>query len=239
MRIIGFIVISVIALSCLSKETLAVLEEKKISKDDELVKLTTVYGDMIIKLYDETPLHKENFLKLARENYYDSLLFHRVIRGFMVQGGDPNSRGAAAGTRLGMGGPEYLIPAEFNDSLIHKKGALAAARTGGPGNPEKKSSGSQFYIVHGKKSSDSELDQVQNKKKNFTYSETQRELYKTIGGTPFLDMDYTVFGEVIFGLNIIDSIAAVTTDRSDRPTTDQLMNMEVISYKDARRIREN
>ncbi len=239
MRTLGIILVSVVVLSCVSKETITTLEQHNITKADELVKLTTNYGDMIIQLYDETPQHKENFLKLAREGFYDSLLFHRVIKDFMIQGGDPNSKGAKAGSRLGTGGPGYLVPAEFNDSLIHKKGALAAARTGGPSNPEKKSSGSQFYIVHGKQSTDAELDQMEQRKKDFTYSPEQREIYKTVGGTPFLDMDYTVFGEVIFGLNIIDSIATVSKDGADRPVTNELMKMEVISYKDARRIREN
>lgn len=237
MRILGVLIIVVGVLSCVNKETIATLEENGISKDDELVKLSTSYGDMYIKLYDETPQHKENFLKLAREGFYDSLLFHRVIKEFMIQGGDPNSKGATSGSRLGTGGPDYRVPAEFNDSLIHKKGALAAARTGGPSNPEKESSGSQFYIVQGKLASDGELDSMEKRKKDFTYTPAQREIYKTIGGTPFLDMEYTVFGEVFMGLNIIDSIAMVRTGSGDRPVEDQMMQMEVISYKDARRIK--
>ena len=184
-------------------------------------------GDIKVKLYDETPKHKENFLKLADEGYYDSLLFHRVITQFMIQGGDPNSRTAADGSPLGNGGPEYTIPAEFNNALYHKKGALAAARTGDNVNPEKASSGSQFYIVQGKPYTDEELDNVE-KRIGGEYTEEQREVYKTAGGVPFLDRNYTVFGEVIEGLDVIDEIAATKTARGHRPEENVYMTMQLV-----------
>ena len=172
-------------------------------KKQEMVVLTTEFGDMTIRLYDETPLHKENFLKLVKEGFYDDLLFHRVIQGFMVQGGDPDSKNAPEKKALGTGGPGYTVPAEFNPNLFHKKGALAAARQGDAVNPEKASSGSQFYIVQGKPVAEKDLLRVQRSKQqksgnfDFEYSEEQIATYSTLGGTPHLDMDYTVFGEVI------------------------------------------
>ncbi len=204
--------------------------EKKIMitpPTESLVELETTYGTMTIKLYDSTPKHRDNFLKLSDEGYFDDLLFHRVINGFMIQGGDPNSRGARPGQQLGMGGPGYTIPAEFVDSLFHEKGALAAARQGDQVNPEKKSSGSQFYIVQGKPLSDEELQMIENRK-GISYTEEQRASYKTNGGTPFLDRDYTVFGKVVKGLEIIDKIATVQTVPGDRPVEDVKMKMRVI-----------
>ena len=192
--------------------------------DRYLVDLETSFGTMRIELSKKTPLHTANFLKLVNEGYYDDLLFHRVIWEFMIQGGDPNSRNAPPGQGLGFGGPDYLIPAEITKELAHTKGALSAARTN---NPEKKSSGSQFYIVQGKKLDDTALDQMEtfgNKK----YTPEQREAYKTIGGTPHLDMEYTVFGHVIDGLGIIDQIAAVKVGGSDRPITDVKMKMRIV-----------
>lgn len=196
--------------------------------------VSTEFGDMKIALYNSTPKHRDNILKLVKEGYYDDLLFHRVIEGFMIQGGDPNSKGAAADARLGSGGPGYQIDAEFNTMNIHKKGALSAARTGA-GNPMKKSSGSQYYIVQGKVATDASLDGFEKKiqsmypeTKDFKYTEAQREAYKTIGGTPFLDMDYTVYGEVIEGLDVIDKIAAVQKNRSDRPIENVKMTIEVV-----------
>ncbi len=198
----------------------------------EKVLIKTSKGNITILLYNETPLHQSNFLKLVNEGFYDSLLFHRVIKGFMIQGGDPKSKNADISTPLGSGGPGYTIPAEFNQKFIHKKGALAAARRGGPGNPAKESSGSQYYIVQGKVITDSELDQkqlsLQRVRPEFRYSPEQREIYKTIGGTPQLDMDYTVYGEVIEGLEVIDSIADVTTAKGNRPIEDVVMFMQVI-----------
>jgi peptidyl-prolyl cis-trans isomerase B (cyclophilin B) len=202
----------------------------------EMVVLSTIYGDMTIMLYDDTPLHKENFLKLVEESYYDSLLFHRVISGFMIQGGDPNSKNAPANTRLGNGGPGYTIPAEFNANHIHKKGALSAARQGDAVNPEKESSGSQFYIVQGKPLEATSLSRTnEHRAKNninyVPYTEEQIEIYSTIGGTPHLDGEYTVFGEVIDGLNVIDSIAAMPVDRANRPYTDIVMTMTIVKRK--------
>ncbi len=186
------------------------------------VKIETEFGDMIFELYDSTPQHRDNFLKLAGEGFYKDLLFHRVIDGFMIQGGDPQSRGADASARLGSGGPGYTIPAEIG--APHFKGTLAAARTGGPSNPEKKSSGSQFYIVQGKPQSDLEIDNAQRSKK-IEYSPAQREKYKTDGGAIFLDMEYTVFGEIIQGMEIIGKLAGVKTAPGDRPIEDVKFNV--------------
>ncbi len=186
------------------------------------VKIETEFGDMIFELYDSTPQHRDNFLKLAGEGFYKDLLFHRVISGFMIQGGDPQSRGADAAARLGSGGPGYTIPAEIG--APHFKGTLAAARTGGPSNPEKESSGSQFYIVQGKPQSDLEIDNSARSKK-IEYSPAQREKYKTIGGAIFLDMEYTVFGEIVEGMEIIDKLAAVKTAPGDRPLEDVKFNV--------------
>ena len=190
-----------------------------------LVEIETTMGTMVAELYNGTPKHRDNFLKLAEEGYFNDLLFHRVIRGFMLQGGDPDSRNAPAGKMLGMGGPSYLLPAEFVDTLCHVKGALAAARTN---NPEKKSSGSQFYIVQGNGPvEDGMLTQIENSK-HFHYTPEQRQMYKEIGGTPHLDRDYTVFGRVIKGLEVIDMIAAAQTGSGDRPVKDIKMKIRVI-----------
>lgn len=196
--------------------------KKKDRKKDVL--LQTSKGDIIIRLSDSTPLHRDNFLKLVKQKYYDGVLFHRVINNFMVQAGDPDSKNAPAGKPLGEGGPGYTIPAEFRVSLFHKKGVIAAARQGDNVNPSKASNASQFYITQGKKFTDGALDTLEiyrlNGKK---IPADQREAYKTIGGTPHLDQGYTVFGEVIKGLDVVDSIAAVSTSRGadrDRPLTD-------------------
>ena len=240
-----------------------------------ILKMETTMGDMTIKLYEETPKHKENFLKLVNEGYYNGMLFHRVIKDFMIQAGDPDSKTAKKGQALGSGGPGYTVEAEFNSNFIHKKGALSAARTGDQMNPEKRSSGSQFYIVQGKTYTDKEMNiieeqskmnqlmpfikeylqnpeneniskQIQEKQnardregldslvlviteivlkqhpdvKVIKYTEEQRELYKTVGGTPHLDGAYTVFGEVLEGIEIVDKIAGVTTGAGDRPEED-------------------
>jgi cyclophilin family peptidyl-prolyl cis-trans isomerase len=196
------------------------------------VKVTTRFGDMVIQLYDETPGHRDNFLMLASKGFYNDLLFHRVINGFMAQGGDPGSRNAAPNAALGAGSPGYTIPAEFNPAFVHKKGALCAARQGDFANPERKSSGSQFYIVQGKRLTDAEIDQMQQyvrrKTPNFTYTAQQREAYKTLGGTPQLDMDYTVYGEVIEGLAVIDSICKQPGSAQNRPFNDIKMTVKVI-----------
>lgn len=235
------------------------------------LKIKTTEGNIIIRLYDETPKHRDNFLKLAKEGYFDGTLFHRVIKDFMIQGGDPDSKNAPKGKMLGTGGPDYTIPAEFvYPQYFHKRGALSAARTGDEVNPEKESSGSQFYIVWGKTFKPAELKQMEhqmamqqeqqvfnqltrehheeimNLRRNRdrvglqelqdklieqtkttckqqdkpTFTEEQIEVYTNVGGTPFLDNQYTVFGEVEEGLDIVERIQNCDTDRNDRPTED-------------------
>lgn len=191
----------------------------------ELILIQTDYGNMKVSLYDSTPKHRDNIKKLASEGYYDGLLFHRVIPQFMIQGGDEDSRDAAPEKRLGSGGPGYRIDAEIG--ALHFKGAIAAARTGGPSNPEKKSSGAQFYIVQGKPVSSAELDQF-SARSGLTYSAEDRARYQKDGGTPFLDNDYTVFGQVIDGLDVIDKIAAIQIGNADRPVQDVKMTVKVI-----------
>lgn len=204
---------------------------------EEMVVITTKYGDMTVRLYPETPLHKANFLKLVNESFYDSTLFHRVIKGFMIQGGDPNSKSAAPGAPLGTGGPGYTIPAEFNAQFIHKKGALSAARQGDAVNPNKESSGSQFYVVQGKPVATADLERmVSQKNRNSSdvssvYSPAQIETYNTLGGTPHLDGDYTVFGEVVEGLEVIDAIANQPVDGRSRPLEDIVMSMKIVKKK--------
>ncbi len=189
------------------------------------VKITTDSGVIIIKLSDSTPLHRDNFAKLVSQGFYDSLMFHRVIPEFMIQGGDPLSKQAAAGTMLGNGGDDMArIPAEFRNGLFHKKGALAAARDG---NPEKASSACQFYLVEGKTYSDAELDMIE-ARVGRKYSPAERNIYKTIGGTPFLDQNYTVFGEVESGLEVINKIVNVPRDVNNRPLGDVRMRMELV-----------
>jgi len=191
------------------------------------VKIETTQGNIVVKLYNETPKHRDNFIKLVKEGAFNDLLFHRVIKEFMIQGGDPNSRGAKPGQMLGDGGLGYTIPAEFVPSLYHKKGALAAARQGDQVNPAKESSSCQFYIVQGKVWNPRELNMIEQRYgKKFTPE--QVEAYTTLGGTPFLDGDYTVFGEVVEGLDVIDKIAAVPCGPMDRPVEDVKMKMSII-----------
>lgn len=197
------------------------------------VAIHTDYGDMIVELSDSTPGHRDNFLKLASEGFYNDLLFHRVIKGFMVQGGDPKSKDAEPNARLGSGGPGYTIPAEMRADNVHTKGALAAARQGDSANPTRASSGSQFYIVHGKTWTGEELDNIIERSSHMTiagfeYTDEQKALYQEVGGTPFLDMNYTVFGHVVEGLNIIDSIANVNTQRGDRPVDDVKFSVSIL-----------
>lgn len=252
-------------------------------KKDFVVTFKTKYGDMVAILYDETPKHKENFIKLAKEHYYDSLLFHRVMEKFMIQGGDPDSKHAQPGQPLGVGSPGYTIPAEFNEKFFHEKGALSAARTPDAQNPEKESSGSQFYIVQGQVWPESELTIDMNKlnngirqlmqNPNYVYLQDtlgrlyysgdmeaykskmislapvcEKELgisvkkevspeklktYATLGGSPHLDGEYTVFGKIISGLEVIDKIAAVQVDPRDRPIEDvpMMVTVEEMSKK--------
>lgn len=203
------------------------------AEKERMVQITTNYGTMVLKLYNSTPLHRDNFVRLVKNKFYDSLLFHRVIEGFMIQGGDPTSRNASADAVLGSGsepGTER-IPAEFKPELMHKKGALAAARDN---NPEKASSNCQFYIVQGRPGSDAELNNQecnlrQQGNMNFYYNDAQRKLYKANGGTPFLDQNYTVFGEVVKGLEVIDKIAAVQKGQNDRPAQNVLMTIKMLN----------
>ncbi len=210
-----------------SEQIEAEVAQEEVVQIEQLVKVSTDYGDMVIKLYNETPLHRDNFIKLAKEGFYNGTIFHRVINGFMIQGGDPETRNAVPNAMYGNGGPGYTVPAEFNKALFHKKGALAAARTGGPSNPQKESSGSQFYIVQGKKYTNLELNTMEQQMGKRMTAE-QKEAYMSVGGVPFLDMEYTVYGEVITGLEVIDSIAAVKTLAGDRPIKDVKMTVSFI-----------
>jgi peptidylprolyl isomerase len=250
----------------------------------ETILISTPYGNMKIKLYEETPLHKKNFMKLVKQGFYDSLLFHRVINNFMIQGGDPDSKQANDTVLLGNGDVGYWIPAEFNPKICHKKGVLAAAREGEDVNPKKESSGCQFYIVMGKKYDSLTLQKAEirvntelvrkinylvgfsgkskklkdyynrlyaqgkedslklavrqltdsvskaeyAKTSHYTWTKAQRKMYETVGGTPHLDNNYTVFGEVIEGLEVIDKIAGVKTDKNDRPKENIRMKITLI-----------
>lgn len=242
------------------------------------VSIKTPKGEIIIRLYDETPLHRDNFLKLAKQGFYNGTLFHRVIKDFMIQGGDPQSKGAPKGKQLGSGGPGYTIPAEFKPEYFHKRGALAAARLGDDANPQRASSGSQFYIVWGKTYSEGQIGQlarqmrqqaaqsvfndlvrerraqvlqlrknrdqaglaalqdeleamteaIMTEKGLGKMSDGQKEAYTTVGGVPFLDGQYTVFGEVESGLEVVEAIQNVATDRSDRPQEDVSMTVSIL-----------
>lgn len=252
-----------LAFTCKSKRS-------GVMENNTVVRIETSYGNIDILLYDETPVHRDNFIKLINEEFYNNLLFHRVINNFMIQGGDPLSRDAEEDTQIGSGGPGYTIPAEIHNHIFHKKGALASARLGDNVNPEKESSGSQFYIVHGNVFSHLQLEEMENKindqKKQqfasqqfrdlereylnndtepdyqvineqvsnlvkdhfnetnlFKFSAEQIEAYTTIGGTPHLDMAYTVFGETIEGFDVIDKIAAVETGSGSRPLSDVII----------------
>jgi cyclophilin family peptidyl-prolyl cis-trans isomerase len=184
---------------------------------ETVVVFQTTKGVIKVKLYNETFMHKENFIKLVSEGFYNGVLFHRVIKDFMIQAGDPESKDAKPGVQLGNGGPDYTIPAEFYAPLYHKKGALAAARSGDNVNPNRESSGSQFYIVQGKKFTLAQLEAMESSKKHIPFTEEQKIAYTTVGGTPHLDYAYTVFGEVIEGLEVVDAIALSSTDEMNRP----------------------
>lgn len=240
------------------------------------VKIQTTLGDIVVRLYDETPIHRDNFMKLVKEGYYDGTLFHRVIKDFMIQGGDPDSKGAPAGMPLGVGGPDYTLEAEIKDGLFHKRGALAAARQGDQVNPERRSSGSQFYIVWGQVYNEGQLRQFSQQMKmqrmqdvfnklasehrdeimqmrrernraglqelqdkliaeaeskvsgSPGLTEEQKKVYSTLGGTPHLDGQYTVFGEVESGLDIVEMIQNSATGQGDRPVDDIEMKITVI-----------
>lgn len=188
------------------------------SQNETMFVISTDHGDITCMLYDKTPGHRDNFIKLIKEGWFNGSTFHRVIENFMIQGG-----GKEGGT-VDVG---YTIPAEFYPEYIHKKGALAAARQGDNVNPKKMSSGSQFYIVQGKRYTDSELSALE-ARKNCEWTPEQKEIYRNTGGTPFLDFDYTVFGEVIDGLEVVDKIAAVQTGQRDKPLKDVKMTIRII-----------
>ncbi|TDQ09593.1 peptidylprolyl isomerase [Pedobacter metabolipauper] len=198
----------------------------------QYVRIKTDMGECIVKLYNETPLHRDNFLKLAKAHVYDGTLFHRVIKDFMIQGGDPDSRKPDPKLKAGKDSVNYTVPAEFRDSLFHKKGVLAAARDN---NPEKASSGSQFYLVQGKTFTDEQLDDVEIKRLKFKIPKSQREVYKSIGGTPHLDRNYTVYGEVVKGLEMVDKIASVVTAQ-DKPVTDVVMTVTILKKRESKKL---
>jgi len=193
------------------------------------VQMKTSLGDITMVLYDDTPLHRDNFIKLIGKNYYDGVLFHRVIPGFMVQAGDPNSKNAKPGVQLGSGNPGYTVPAEFKSNHYHKKGALCAARIGDDYNPKKESSGSQFYIVTGRVLSAASLENLEIQGRHPKFSAQEKKDYTTIGGTPQLDTQYTVFGEVTSGMDVVEKIAKAERDGADRPKTDvKILSCKVI-----------
>lgn len=214
----------------ISVSTFATRKEKRAQ-----VLFETSMGNIRIELYNETPLHRDNFLKKVKHGFYDGLLFHRVIKDFMVQGGDPTSKNAPKGKMLGDGEDGEMIPAEFAlPNIFHKRGAIAMAREGDDVNPKRSSSSCQFYIVWGKKFDDEMLTKVQQRLDKMTngavkIDSTQAEVYKTIGGVPHLDGQYTVFGEVIEGLDVVDKIQQVGTDANDRPLEDvKILKAKVI-----------
>lgn len=194
---------------------------------EQLIKISTLQGNMLIKLYNETPGHRDNMIKLINEGFYEGQLFHRVINDFMIQGGDPNSVDAPRGQQLGQGGPGYTQPAEIHNNLYHKKGALAAARKGDRVNPEKASSGSQFYLVQGRIFTPDMLKMME-QDRAITFTPEAIEAYTTIGGTPHLDGGYTVFGEVVEGLDVLDRIAAMPCDANDRPLEDVVYQISLV-----------
>lgn len=201
---------------------------------NQYVRIKTSYGSVIIRLYNETPKHRDNFIKLTKEGFYNGTLFHRVIQNFMIQGGDPDSKKAVAGQALGEGDLKYTVPAEFKDSLFHKRGVLAAARDN---NPAKASSACQFYIVEGKRQTDARIDSLQQTRlKGFTVPEWQRAWYRSVGGTPQLDHGYTVYGEVVSGIDMVDRIAAVKTDKKDRPEQDVPMTVELLKKRECNQL---
>jgi peptidyl-prolyl cis-trans isomerase B (cyclophilin B) len=224
------------AIGAFAAWAIAATAQSPTSEKRHLVEINTTAGRMVVELYNETPLHRDNFLKLVRDHYYDSLLFHRVIEGFMIQGGDPDSRQADDRTKpLGDGGPGYTLPAEFRPELFHRKGALAAARIGDDVNPEKRSDGSQFYIVQGRQWAPADLARMEerlnmNRPDSLAihYTPEQIEAYKTGGGAPHLDGNYTVFGQLVEGFDVLDRIAGSPCDNQARPLADVRMWMRVI-----------
>jgi cyclophilin family peptidyl-prolyl cis-trans isomerase len=226
--LIGLIVACLFVTGCSGTKATA---NRTIATKPRMAEIATNYGNIVVKLYDSTPFHRDNFIKLVKEGFYDSLLFHRVIDSFMIQGGDPESKNAPDSVQLGEGeAPGNRIPAEFNKNYFHKKGALAAARDD---NPEKASSNCQFYIVQGKPYNDTALNmiecQVRTENPGFSFTDSQRKVYNTVGGAPFLDQNYTVFGEVVKGLEIVDKIANLPRDANDRPFQNVRMHIRMLN----------
>jgi len=223
-----------IAFSSFSAKSQNIFERLFGKPKNSYIRITTNKGSCVVKLYNQTPKHRDNFLKLTKEGFYDGTLFHRVIENFMIQGGDPDSKDAKQGQILGNGDLGYRIQPEFRDSLFHKKGALAAARDN---NPEKASSASQFYIVQGKTFTDEELDMIEQQRLGGRkIPDWQRKVYKTLGGTPHLDQNYTVFGEVAVGIAMVDSIASVPTDENDRPLEDIRIQVKILKKREAKKL---
>jgi peptidyl-prolyl cis-trans isomerase B (cyclophilin B) len=202
----------------------------------QFVRISTDKGSCVVLLYNQTPLHRDNFVKIAQEGKLSETLFHRVIKGFMIQGGDPDSKTAKPGQALGDGDWGYTVPAEFRDSLFHKKGVIAAARDD---NPTKASSACQFYLAQGKVFTDEQLDLLEQNRLKRKIPTWQREVYKTLGGIPHLDQNYTVFGEVVQGIELIDTIAAVKTGPADRPVDDVRMTVTVLKKKEAKKLEKS
>ncbi len=205
------------------EQTIQVIQPSKC-----LVNIVTSLGTITVELFEDTPLHRDNFIKLVKEGFYNHLLFHRVIAGFMIQGGDPDSKNARQDDNIGSGGPGYMIPAEISPEHVHIRGALAAARTGDDINPQKKSSGSQFYLVQGKKVTNETLDKLE-AQKGIKYSTAQRQAYLKFGGAPQLDMEYTVFGQIIDGFDVLDKITQVKVGKADRPIENIEMKLNLIN----------
>jgi peptidyl-prolyl cis-trans isomerase B (cyclophilin B) len=220
------IIYLVVALTMINAQSVLTGQEKNTPKE-RLIRIETTLGNMVVKLYNETPLHRDNMLKLINEGFFNGQLFHRVIANFMIQGGDPHSVGAEKGQRLGSGSPGYTIEAEFHKHLIHKKGALAAARKGDQMNPEQRSSGSQFYVIQGRIFTPEELN-LMSQRGMGPFSPEAAQIYTTLGGAPHLDGAYTVFGEIIEGLDVLDRIASAETDAYDRPLEDVVFTISVV-----------
>jgi peptidyl-prolyl cis-trans isomerase B (cyclophilin B) len=199
----------------------------------QFIRISTDKGSCVVLLYNQTPLHRDNFVKITQEGKLSETLFHRVIKSFMIQGGDPDSKTAKPGQALGDGDWGYTVPAEFRDSLFHKKGVIAAARDD---IPSKASSACQFYLAQGKVFTDEQLDLLEQNRLKRKIPIWQREVYKTLGGIPHLDQNYTVFGEVVQGIEMIDTIAAVKTGAADRPVDDVRMTVTVLKKKEAKKL---
>lgn len=198
------------------------------------VRIQTDKGESIVKLYNETPQHRDNFIKLVKSKFYNGTLFHRVIKDFMIQGGDPQSKNAQPGAMLGNGDLPYTVPAEFNPNLFHKKGVLAAARND---NPSKASSATQFYLVQGQTFTDEKLNEIEKfRLQGRKIPPSHRDIYKTLGGTPHLDLNYTVFGEIVKGIEQVDAIAVVATDGNNRPSSDLKMQITLLKKREVRKL---